>query len=316
MKTDRLTVDGPEVTTVCVGAAPLGSMPAAYGYEVGEDAALATVRRVLESPLGFLDTSNEYGNGESERRIGTVLREAGGLPPGFVIATKADPAPGAGSFSGARVRESFDESADRLGLDRFDVYYLHDPERFPFDHITTPGGALDTMVALRDEGLVGAVGVAGGSIPAMRDYVDTGVLDVVLNHSQYTLLDQSADGLISDVLDAGATFVNAAPYASGMLAKPLDARPNYQYGRPSEEILTRTARLRALCDRFEVPLAAVALQFSTRDTRISSTVVGVSTPERVDELIANEALDIPDGLWDELWDLLDHRPRAFMTSGM
>lgn len=311
MRIKRLAVGGPEVTTVCVGGSPLGSMPATYGYEVGEDAALATVRRTLDSPLRFLDTSNGYSDGESERRIGTVLREVGGPPPGFIISTKADPAPGATDFSGARIRESFHESADRLGLERFDVFYLHDPERFEFEYITAPGGALDTMVALRDEGLVTTIGVAGGLISAMRDYVDTGVFDIVLNHNQYTLLDQSANDLIDHVLDAGATFVNAAPYASGMLAKPVDARPTYQYRRPSDEILARTEQLRVLCTRFEVPLAAVALQFSTRDSRIASTVVGVSAPERVDELVLNEELDIPNALWEEIWDVIGYRPSRF-----
>lgn len=296
----RLLADGgPSVSAICVGTSPLGSAPAVYGYEVDEQTAVATVRRVLESPIRFLDTSNEYGDGRSERRIGRAIREANGLPGDFVLATKADPVRNAGSFDGDRVRESFRESTERLGVDRFGVYYLHDPERFAFDDLVRPGGAVEAMDRLKREGHVDAIGLAGGDLAELRTYIDTGVFDVVLNHSRYTLLDRSADSLIDEVLAAGMTFVNAAPYASGILAKPAASHPRYQYRPPGPETLARVEALRRLCAAYGVPLAALALQFSTRDPRVSSTVVGVSSPQRVDELVRNAATDVPDELWQE-----------------
>jgi D-threo-aldose 1-dehydrogenase len=298
---NQLGASGPMVTTVGVGTSPLGGMPQLYGHDVDEASAVATVRRVLQSPVNFIDTSNEYSAGESERRIGVALREAP-LPEGFVIATKADPLPGEHSFTGQRVLESYRESAERLGVDHFKVYYLHDPERFDFARMTAPGGAVEAMVQLKAEGLVGAIGVAGGDIGEMKRYVDTGAFDILLNHSQYNLLDRAADRLIDHTVDAGVAFVNAAPYASGMLAKPASASPRFQYRSPSAAITERTKWLRAECARFGVPLAALALQFSTRDPRIRSTVVGVSSPARVDALVANEALEIPGELWDAVWE--------------
>jgi D-threo-aldose 1-dehydrogenase len=310
LTTRRLVKEGPEVTVVCVGTSPLGSMPDAYGYEVEEPTALATVRRALSSPIRFLDTSNQYSDGESERRIGRAIAEAGGLPDDFVIATKADPARRSERFDGARVRTSFRESAARLGVDRFPVYYLHDPERFDFDDMIRPGGAVEAMAGLKEDGLIDVVGVAGGELDEMRRYVDTGVFDVVLNHSRYTLLDQSADPLIDHVVDAGLAFVNAAPYASGILAKPAAASPRYQYREPSDEVRARTEALRALCATHDVPLAALAVQFSTRDSRIRSTVVGVSTPQRVDQLVENDAVEISDALWEQVWRVvgIENRP--------
>ena len=65
-------------------------MPEAFAYEVGEAQALATLRTFFRSPINFLDTAASYGDGESERRIGIVLKELGGVPAGFVIASKAD----------------------------------------------------------------------------------------------------------------------------------------------------------------------------------------------------------------------------------
>jgi D-threo-aldose 1-dehydrogenase len=305
MKTNELTVDGPNVSVVCIGASPLGSVPELYGYDVDEGRAISTVRRVLDSEVRFLDTSNEYGDGESERRIGRAFRAAGGVPADFVVATKADPRRGE-DFTGRRVHESFGESATRLGMERFDVYYLHDPERFDFDDMVRPGGPVAAMADLKADGLAKAIGVAGGDIAAMYRYVDTGVFDILLNHSRYTLLDQSADALIDHAVEAGLSFVNAAPYASGMLAKAPTVNPRYQYRPASNQIIERTAELRGLCASYDIPLAALALQFSTRDHRISSTVVGVSAPERVDELVANQEIEIPAGLWEDAATLLQN----------
>lgn len=119
---------GLSVSAVCVGTSPLGSHPAPYGT----DTAVATIRRALEGPFNFIDTSNEYGNGgNSERRIGEALAEAGGLPEGFVIATKVDPIVGTRDFSGDRVKRSVEESLERLGLDHLQLVYLHVQKRSP-----------------------------------------------------------------------------------------------------------------------------------------------------------------------------------------
>jgi D-threo-aldose 1-dehydrogenase len=304
--------NGQSVPPICLGTSPLGGMPSAYGYDVSAERAVATVRRALDSGLRFIDTSNEYGDGESERRIGVALREAEPSDEPILLASKADPSRGSRVFDGAHVLESFEESTDRLGVDRLDVFYLHDPERFDFGEIARPNGALDALHHLKEGGRVSAVGVAGGDIAEVRRYVDTGALDVVLNHNRYTLLDRSADALITECADAGVAFVNAAPYASGVLAKPLDANPRYQYRAPEPQVVEMVTWLHEVCARFDVPVPALALQFSTRDVRIASTVVGVSAPERVDDLVRNAQMEIP----TQLWDLIEQglRPRTLQDN--
>src|SRR5262245_11959834 len=92
---------GLSVTPVCIGCAPLGNMPETFAYEVTEAQALATVRAIFDSPINFLDTAYSYGDGESERRMGLVLKERGGnVPAGYVLATKADRNLQTGDFSG------------------------------------------------------------------------------------------------------------------------------------------------------------------------------------------------------------------------
>src|SRR5438552_5400180 len=126
---------GLEVSPLCIGCAPLGNMPQTFTYEVGEERALETVRAIFAGPINFLDTAASYGDGESERRIGLVLRELGGLPPGFVLASKADRDLPTGEFSGEQMRRSIERSLRLLGLEQIQLLYLHDPEHISFERV-------------------------------------------------------------------------------------------------------------------------------------------------------------------------------------
>jgi D-threo-aldose 1-dehydrogenase len=307
MKRRQLGESGVTVSAVSVGTSPLGGMPETYGYDVAEDQAIATVKKFARSGMSLIDTSNEYGAGESERRIGIALAESAPLRPDLVVATKADPERAAPTFDATRVRASFQESAARLGLSHIPIYHLHDPERYDFESMSAPGGAIEGMLQLKEEGLVGHIGVAGGDIQQMFRYVDTGAFDILLNHSKYNLIDRTANDLIDHAVQAGLHYFNAAPYASGMFAKSPTERPRYQYREPSAEIVKTTQWLHDECARYDLPLAALALQFSTRDPRITTTIVGVSTPARVDALERNEAIEIPTELWESVFDRLDIR---------
>ena len=93
--------------------------------------------------------------------------------------------------------------------------------------------------------------------------------------------------------------LNAAPYGSGMLAKGPDAYPRYAYQQAPDEMVDRVRQYSTITDRYGVPLAAAALQFSTRDPRITATIVGMSKPQRIDETVRYLTTSIPDDLWDE-----------------
>jgi D-threo-aldose 1-dehydrogenase len=289
---------GLEVTPLCVGTSPLGNTPLPYARDVPEDEAVATVRRALASPINFLDTGNNYG--DAERRIGIVLREHGGIPAGFVLETKVDRDMSSGDFSGDRVRRSVEESLERLGLDRLGLVHLHDPENISFEEGVAPGGPLEALQALKDEGVIAHLGVAGGPIDLLRRYIRTGAFSVVLTHNRYSLIDTSAEPLFEEAGDLGVAVLNAAPFGGGVLAGAPQAQGYYGYREAGPEILARIEALHAACARHDVPLAAAAVQFSIRDPRIVSTVVGVSKPERVDRLVELARTPIPPELWDEL----------------
>jgi D-threo-aldose 1-dehydrogenase len=290
---------GVDVPAIAIGCAPLGNMPDTFDYAVPEEQAVATIRRALASPLNHLDTAAAYGDGKSERRIGLVLGELGGLPDGAFLQTKEGRSPD-GDFSGETVRRRFERSLELLGLDRIELVFLHDPESISDEAAFAPGGPVDVLTRLRDEGMIGHVGVAGGPIDMELRFVETGAFDAVITHNRYTLLNRIADPLLTLASERGMAVFNAAPYGSGMLAKGPDAYPRYAYASAPKEMVERARALGEICERYDVPLGAAALQFSLRDSRITSTIVGMSRPERIDATIALARHEIPDACWEEL----------------
>ncbi len=168
-----------EVTSICIGSTTREDLAPHIEaeYPVPEDRHAATFRAMFDSPINFLDTAAAYGDGESERRIGLVLRELGGLPNGFVLATKADRHLETNDFSGDQTQRSVERSLKLLGLDHLQIVYLHDPEYAPqtFEDINAPGAAVDVLVRLKEQGVIDVLGISGGPIDMLMRYVDTGL---------------------------------------------------------------------------------------------------------------------------------------------
>jgi D-threo-aldose 1-dehydrogenase len=308
-----LGATGLTVSAVCAGGAPLGSMPANFGYEVTAHDAVELVQEILRSPIRFIDTANGYSAGESERRIGEAIAAFGGPPADLVVATKVDPCDG--DYSGARVRRSVAESRLRLGLSTLPLVHLHDPEFHPWDAMTAKGGAVDTLAALKESGEVGNIGLAGGSVPVMARYLDLGVFDVLLVHNRWTLVDRGAEALIERALDQGMAVINAAIYGGGILARMTDAGgASYGYRPAHPDTLRAICEMRQVCRRYGTDLATAALQFSLRDQRIASTVVGFSKKERLTQIMASTESALPEPFWQEMADLLPPA-HAWLDSG-
>jgi D-threo-aldose 1-dehydrogenase len=297
---------GLSVSPICIGCAPLGNMPETFEYSVSEQRALDTLRAAFESPLNFLDTAAAYGDGESERRIGEVLKETGGLPEGYVLATKADRDLQTGDFSSEQMQRSVERSLRLLGLDRLQLVYLHDPEylnepgREPFEYMMAPGGPVEVLMSFKDEGIIEHLGIAGGPIDLMTRFVETGLFEAVITHNRYTLVNRMAESLLDVAAERGVAALNAAPYGSGILAKGPDAYARYEYREAPQELVEQVRKMEGVCREFGIPLAAAALQFSMRDPRVVSTIVGMSRPERVEQTLELATHPIPDELWPAL----------------
>jgi D-threo-aldose 1-dehydrogenase len=300
------------VSALALGTAPLGNLYTAVSDEDAE----ATVRDALAAGLSYLDTAPHYGLGLAERRLGRVLP---GLPrDAFVLSTKvgrlvrplaegetADPhgfvddPPGrrVWDFSRDGVRRSLDESLERLGLDRVDLVYVHDPdehEREACEH------AFPALAELRDQGVVRAIGAGMNQAEMLSRFVRELDLDVVLVAGRYTLLDQRAlDELLPSCALRGVAVVVGGPFNSGLLADP---RPGatYDYLPAPAALVARAARIGEVCARHGVPLRAAALAFPFGHPAVSSVLVGVRSAAELKEDVAMYARPVPGELWQEL----------------
>lgn len=291
---------GLSVSPICIGTAAWGVSSPVHGLTVPEEDAVQLTRAAFDSPVTFIDTSNNYGDGESERRIGLAVRRAGGVPDGFVIQTKLDRDPETDSFDPGRMRRSLDESLDRLGIDRVPILHLHDPEHIGFEAAMAPGGPIEVLQALRDEGYADFIGISGGPARMLTRFVETGVFDVLITHNRATLVDRTADALLDAAAAARIGVVNAAIYGGGILANWPRTSDRYHYAPAAPEMLAAIDAMGAACERHGVPLITAALQSSLRDPRIHSTVCGLVTPAQLDQTVRMAETVVPDALWEEL----------------
>jgi D-threo-aldose 1-dehydrogenase len=285
-------------TVVGIGSSALGSMPLSYGYSIDEEEAALALDQLLDGPFTFIDTGADYGDGRSEQRIAAAIARGHGAH--VTVATKVDRDKQTGRFDGTQVRTSIEESLARLGVDRVRVLHLHDPEHVGFESSMAPGGAVEALVRLRDEGVAGSIGVAGGTAALLSRFVETGVFDVVQTHNRFTLLDRTAEALIGLADERGLGIINAAPYGGGLLSDTTGRVQSYGYRPVSDALRAARDAMSAACERYGVPLTAAALQFSTRDPRIHTTIVGMSRPNRAASTLELLRTPIPDELWNEL----------------
>ena len=306
----RLGTSGVEVTRLGLGTAPLGNLYTA----VTDDDAEATVQTALELGLGLVDTAPLYGHGLAEQRIGRAL--IGRDRNTFALATKVgrllrdatstehvqsyvgtpDVSP-VFDFSYDGVMRSFEESLDRLGLDRVDILHIHDPDDHHDEALEDAYRALDQ---LRSEGSIGAVGAGMNQAAMLARFAREGDFDCFLLAGRYTLLDQTGlPELLPLCLERNIAIIAGGVYNSGLLADPRRGAP-FDYQPAPAHLVDRTLRLHEVCARHGVPLKAAAIQFPLGHPAVACVVIGARTPLELVENIAMFRHPIPRDLWHEL----------------
>lgn len=292
--------------TFGLGCAPIGNL-----YEpVAEAAAEATVGRALERGIRFFDTAPHYGAGVSEARLGRAL--AGVDLDTVAIATKvgrrivdadgeevsvgATGAGTVGDLSRDGVLRSLEGSLRRLGTDRIDLLYLHDPE----DVDAALRTAIPTLVELRDEGIVRAIGVGMVWNPPLARFVREAPIDVVMIAGRVTLLDRTAeDDLLPAAREHGVGVIAAGVFNSGILADPVGS-PFFDYRPAAPELVERARRLQAITTAHGVALRHAAARFPLRREPVEAVVVGARTAAEVDDFADGIAARLPESLWADL----------------
>ena len=298
------------VTRLGFGGAPLG---AASGPE-GTAQAVETVKRGYELGLRFFDTAPLYGKGKSERfygsalsafdrnsftlssKVGRVINHNFSAP--LDVYAKDPPFDMVFDFSYNGIRRSIDESLARMGLDRFDIVLIHDPD----DHWEQAiGEAYPTLDALRSQGVIGAIGAGMNEWEMPARFAREGDFDCFLLAGRYTLLDHSGlDVLLPLCQEKQISVILGGPYNSGVLASDLSPDTTYFYQRTPPEVLETAKRIKSVCDRYDVPLKAAALQFGLAHPAVAATIPGPRAQSEVEENVDMVGYDIPPDLWSEL----------------
>lgn len=301
------------VSRLGFGAAPIGNL---Y-REISDEEAFGAVEAAWQAGVRYFDTAPHYGLGLSERRLGVAL--SGRPRDEYVISTKVgrllEPFDGEGlddegfavprhfrrvwDFSADGVRRSIESSLERLGTDRVEIVYLHDPDNHWASAFSEAYPALED---LRSQGVVGAIGVGMNQWEMPERFVRETDIDVVMLAGRYTLLEQpSLPSFLPACVERGVSVVACGVFNSGLLSKPevaSDAR--YNYAEAPAELIERARAIAQVCERHGVTLPQAAIQFALGHPAVVSVVIGSRTAEQMSANAANFAASIPEDLWNEL----------------
>jgi D-threo-aldose 1-dehydrogenase len=302
-------------TALTVTRFGLGTAPLAGLFEaVDEATGVGVIERAWESGIRFFDTAPLYGHGLAEMRLGKVLKQK--PRDEFILASKvgrllrADALPEPGQswrgtppvnpvfdFSYDGVMRSFEESMERLGLDRIDILHIHDPDNH---YDAALAGAYRALDRLRSDGAIGAVSAGMNQAEMLTRFAREGDFDCFLLAGRYTLLDQVAlKELLPECIKRGIAIIAGGVYNSGILADPKPGA-HYNYQTAPAELLERARRIRDVCTRNGVPLKAAATQFPLGHPAVTCVVVGCRNAAQLDESLAMFEFEIPPQLWRDL----------------
>jgi D-threo-aldose 1-dehydrogenase len=280
-----------------------------------DDDAAETVRAALDAGITLFDVAPHYGQGLAERRLGHGLAQA--PSDAYVVSTKVgrllQPAARASEsamwpealpfatiydVSRSGILRSVSDSQARIGRSKFEILLLHDPDRYAEDKALARliAEAYRTLAKLREAGEVRAVGLGVNSPEVCRMALDLGDWDCFLLAGSYSVLRQSDNGVLAQCHRLGVSVLIGAPYMSGALA----GGATWRYRPIPDDIVVDIARLRALCDSYDVPLQAAALQFPLLHPAVAAVVTGMRSAAEVRQNVDFLCCPIAPAFWPAL----------------
>lgn len=311
------------VTCLGFGGASMGNMYT----EARDDEALKAIRSAYEAKVRYFDTAPMYGFGKSERLYGKVLKDqprdsfvlsskvgrlimAGKPTPqpedkGFEIDedtcfVEIDNAYSMFDYSRDGVLRSLEESRKRLGIDKIDIVYIHDPDvNDSFKQALDE--AFPALADLKRQGVIGAIGAGMNQAEMLCDFAKNADFDCFLLAGRYTLLDQIAlKELLPLCQQKNISIIIGGAYNSGILATGAIEGAHYNYAPAPPEIMEKTRKIETVCARFNIPMKAAALQFPFGHPTVVANIPGVKTKERFEENLSLFTYPIPADFWAAL----------------
>ena len=326
MKTKILGRTGLEVPIVGLGAAFIGIPTANQAAEeypedpnnlqgdefltsyMEEALGVQTIHAAIEAGSTLIDTAPLYGGTRSETTIGRALKERPDLATKCTVTTKVGQITmDARDYSFDAILRDVEASQERLNIEQFDLLYVHDPMDIPMEQIMGHNGTLGALRKLQKEKTVRFIGVAANEPHTNAPYIDTGEFDAAVVPEAWSLLNQlAAERILPAAEEHNVGLVVATPLERGLLATGPISDINYLARNFSERCLNHVAKIQILCQDYNVPLVAAALQWCTRHPQVAATIPGARTPEEANENAKAGALEIPETFWEDLKPLAQH----------
>lgn len=311
------------VTALGFGTVALGNL----GQSMSDEVARSLVQYAWDRGVRLFDTAPMYGHGLAESRLAAELTER--RRDDYVLVTKVgrsltpaepnsfDSSPWVDTpslridydYSYDGVMRQVDESLHRMGTDHFDVLLVHDIDRWTHGDAQPQrlgealDGAFPALLALRDQGVVRAIGAGVNDVDVSLAVAGTVDIDCLLIAGTYTLLNQEAGrDLLPLCVERGIAVINGRVFGSGVLATGPTPRARFDYAPAPQEVLTRVAAIEKLCRSHAVEIGAAALQFAGAHGAIANVCVGASSVNQQKQNFLWSAADIPAAFWGDLAD--------------
>ena len=311
-----------EPTVLGYGGGGISNMYAA----VSEEDALESVNAAWDAGIRLFDTAPFYGYGLAERRMGNVL--SGKPRDQFLLSTKVgrllvprrdqaahpffpeSPMPfnPVFDYSYDGTMRSFEDSLQRLGMDRIDVVLIHDVgpsehgDAYPQMLETALGGAARALVELREQKVVGAIGLGVNDYKVCLDFMEKVELDVFLLAGRYSLLEHEDvhANFLPRLAETKIKLLIGGPFNSGILAAERAEQNYYNYARASDEMVAKVAQLREKCAQQQVDIKTAALRFPYRHPAVASVLFGARSAAELNANVAAFDSRLPTNFWEDM----------------
>jgi len=306
------------------GAAPLGDL----FVKVSERDAEATLAGAWDAGIRYYDTAPWYGRGQSEHRVGRFLYRQPrrelilSTKIGRILRAPARPETfDTGFWAGGLhfdhhfdysydgVMRAYEDSLQRLGMNRIDLLVIHDLDIWHQGSQTMvaaklaelANGGYRALADLKAAGLIRAIGAGINELGMIPRFLELFDLDFFLLALRYTLGEQDTlDAEIPLCIARNVGLIIGGVFNSGLYATGPVPNVKYNYADPTTAELAKAQEIAAVCSRHGVPLIAAALQFPLLHPQVTSVIPGALTPGQVGANIHHVAHDIPSDLWAEL----------------
>jgi D-threo-aldose 1-dehydrogenase len=303
----------PEGQRVGLGGAPLGNLLG----EVHEADAVAAVDAAWDEGWRYFDTAPHYGLGLAEERLGLGLRSRPrdeyvlSSKVGRIIYSADTEAPDdegfdirttrrrRWDFSRDGVLQSIEDSLRRIGTDRLDVVFVHDPDDHFEEAVAT---AFPTLIELREQGVIGAIGSGMNQSAMLTRFVREVDIDVIMLAGRYTLIDPDGlDDVLPACLDNDVQVVAVGVFNSGLMSQPRPAAgTTFNYEPAAQSLIDKANKLADVCESHGTTLPAAALAFPLAHPAVAGIAVGCRNAEEVHTNAALARAEVPTALWPDL----------------